>query len=210
MVMAIRKVMMTAAFAIGIAAAGFGQTTQLNASASYVKGTGGNTASLWGGGIAGQGFIGQSFALGATLHMYPKTNSSHEVNGVKYSSTDFLTNAAASFDVLLSKKTEMVQPYIGIDAGVSFNNRTVTYTNAGSQSLSAKNDKTFFLLGPKAGVNIGLGQAFGVFGQAQYNFTFGNGKEISIDDVPVPFKTKSVTEFLAVDAGIYFRLMPAK
>jgi hypothetical protein len=208
--MIFRPVMMTAALVVSFATANFAQTGQFSAAASYLKGTGDNTSDFWGGGIAGKGFIGDNFALGATIHSYPKRKFSAEVNGFKYTNTDLLTNAAATFDILLNKKTSMVQPYIGTDAGVSFNNRTVTYTSANSQIIENKNKKTFFLLSPKAGINIGLGQAFGVFGQVQYNFTFGDGKSVSISDAPNPFTTKAVTEFLTLDAGIYFRLMPAK
>ncbi|MEJ0103652.1 MAG: hypothetical protein WDO19_14345 [Bacteroidota bacterium] len=72
---------------------------------------------------------------------------------------------------MLTPRTSVVQPYLGADAGLSFNNQTVTYSSNTTQSAENKNNKTFFLLAPKAGVIIGLGQAFGIFAQAKYNFT---------------------------------------
>ena len=184
---------------------------QLSASGSYLQGVGDNDAGLWGGGIGMKGFIGQNFALGARLSSYPKKTSAKVTNdGSDYNESDLVTNAVATVDLLLGKKTTPVQPYIGVDLGASFNNHTITYTNAGAQFIENKNENTYFLLSPKAGLNFGIGQAFGVFGQAQYNVTFGNGKTISIDDVPNPFTSEAVSKFFTFDAGIYFRLSPSK
>lgn len=205
-----KQVLLTTALALCIATASVAQTGQVSVSGSYLKGTGGNNASLWGGGIAGKGFIGNNVALGVILQTYPESESSEEINGFRYTTADLLTNVSGTLDFLLNPKSAMVQPYIGIDGGVSWNNSTVTYTNQNDQYLENRNKNTFFLLSPKVGVNIGLGQAFGIFGQARYNFTFGDGKTVSIENVPVPFESKSVTEFINVDAGIYFRFMPAR
>jgi hypothetical protein len=183
---------------------------QLSASGSYLQGVGDNDAGLWGGGLGIKGFLGQNLALGARLSSYPeKTSAKVTGDGSDYTESDLITNAVATIDLILGKKASALQPYIGTDLGASFNNHTVTYTNAGAQFIENKNEKTYFLLSPKAGVNFGIGQAFGIFGQAQYNVTFGNGKTISIDDVPNPFTSEAVSKFFTFDAGIYFRLSPA-
>jgi hypothetical protein len=209
-----RKMVLTAALGLGILGTANAQL-QLSASGSYLKGTGDNKSSLWGGGITGKVFLGNSIALGGSLHSYPKQNNKVTGSGTggnwTYTSADLVTNVAAALDVLLLPKTSMVQPYIGTDAGVSFNNQTVTYTDNSQQIVSNKNNKSFFLLSPKAGVNIGLGQAFGIFGQAQYNFAFGSGdpKSISIGNVPNPITTEPVSKYFTFDAGIYVRLIGA-
>jgi hypothetical protein len=207
--MQIGKKVLAAAAGVLLVTAGMAQV-QLNASASYLKGTGDNKASLWGGGLGAKFFLGDNVALGGALHTYPKKTYAVKTSTANYTEADLITNLGASVDFLLSKKSAPVQPYIGTDAGVSFNNHTVTYINETTQAVENKNSKTYFLLSPKAGVNIGLGQSFGIFGQAQYNFTFGNGETVSIDDVPNPFTTTPVTQFLSFDAGIYFRLQGAK
>ncbi|MES2647578.1 MAG: hypothetical protein V4717_11920 [Bacteroidota bacterium] len=184
---------------------------QVSASGSYLKGVGDNDAGLWGGGLGLKGFLGENLALGARLSSYPKKTSSKTTrDGSNYTESDLITNAVATVDLLLGKKTTAIQPYIGADIGANFNNHTITYTNAGAQFIKNENKKTYFLLAPKAGVNIGIGQAFGIFGQAQYNVTFGDGRTISINDVPNPFTSEAVSKFFTFDAGIYFRLSPAK
>ncbi len=197
--------------AIGLFAAvtASAQVAQFSASGSYLKGTGDNDASLWGGGLAGKGFIGQSIALGARVNAYPKKTFSAKIDNFDYKTTDLVTNAAATFDLLLGNKTSMVQPYLGADAGVSFNNQIVAFTNSNSQYVENENKQTYFLLAPKVGINIGLGQAFGIFGQAQYNLTFGDGETVSFEDLP-NFKSEPVSKYFTIDAGVYFRLMPAK
>lgn len=185
------------------------QVAQFSASGSYLKGVGDNKTELWGGGLAAKGFIGPNFALGIAAHTYPKRTTSGRVNGYDFQNSNNLTNLAATVDYYLSKRTSPVQPYLGVDLGANFNNHTISYTNSNTQVIENSNKKTFFLLAPKIGLNIGLGQAFGVFGQVQYNLTYGNGKTIAINDVPNPFDDAAVSKFVTVDAGVYFRLMPA-
>jgi hypothetical protein len=185
------------------------QVAQINASGSYLKGVEDNKSSLWGGGVGAKGFIGDHFALGASLHAYPKKTASGTINGYNYTKSDNLSNLAGTIDFLIGDRTSTVQPYIGVDAGASFNNHTVTYTNSTNQYIENQNKKTYFLLAPKAGLNFGLGQAFGLFAQAQYNVTFGDGHAVAIDDVPNPFTTNAVSKFFTIDAGLYFRIMPA-
>jgi hypothetical protein len=209
-----KQIFLTAALGLGVVVTANAQL-QLSASGSYLKGTGDNKSSLWGGGLTGKVFLGNSIALGGTLHSYPKQTNKITGSGPSgtytYTSADLVTNVGAALDVLLLPKTSLVQPYIGTDAGVSFNNQTVTYTDGSNQIVSNKNNKSYFLLSPKAGLNIGLGQAFGIFGQAQYNFAFGSGdpKSINIGGVPNPITTEPVSKYFTFDAGIYVRLKGA-
>jgi len=204
-----KKFLWVAVAGLFVCFAGNAQVAQISASGSYLKGVDDNKASLWGGGIAGKGFLGKNFALGLGFHTYPKKTASGSVNGYDYTKADLVSNLALTTDFFLSQRTSPVQPYLGVDLGASFNNHTVTYTNTNNQYIENNNKKTYFLLSPKVGVNVGLGQAFGIFGQAQYNVTFGNGRTIAIDDVPNPFTDNAVSKFFTLDAGVYFRLMPA-
>jgi hypothetical protein len=185
------------------------QVAQFNVSGSYLKGVDDNKASLWGGGIGAKGFLGEKFALGVGFHTYPKKTYSGKINGYDYTKSDLLNNLVGTIDFFLSDRTSPVQPYIGVDAGANFNSHAVTYTNSTSQYIENTNKKTYFLLAPKAGLNFGLGQAFGLFAQAQYNVTFGDGHAVAIDDVPNPFTENAVSKFFTIDAGLYFRIMPA-
>src|SRR4051812_32900658 len=98
--MSVRKFVWATFFCAGFAVCGTAQVAQFSASGSYLKGTGDNDASLWGGGISGKGFIGQNIALGATLHSYPKKTYSQTMpNEFKYTEADLMTNLAATVDV---------------------------------------------------------------------------------------------------------------
>lgn len=187
---------------------GFSQL-QFGASGSYLKGTGENTANKWGGGLHARGFIGKHFALGIGLRSYPKSSSSIQEGDLNITSSDLLTHAAATFDILLAKNTSAIQPYIGTDAGLSFSNRITTINSNASQTVTNDNRQTFFLLSPKAGLNIGLGRTFGIFGQVQYNYTFGEGNPINPGPIPNPIETRPVDKFWSYDAGIYVRLVGA-
>lgn len=189
---------------------------QIGAQGSYLKGTGDNKSNLWGGGVHAKFFLGPFIALGGVVRSYPKRTSSMTYNqGTANSYTvttgDFLTNISGSADILLGKKNDLIQPFIGADAGVSISNQTVTSTSSTQQNVQNKNGQTFFLLSPKAGVNLGLLPAFGVFATAQYNLTFGNGnqRDVSINNAPNPFKSTPVDKYFTFDVGVYFRLVGA-
>ncbi|PZR28764.1 MAG: hypothetical protein DI535_04875 [Citrobacter freundii] len=188
---------------------------QLSAYGSYLKGTSDNKAGLWGGGLNGKIFLGNSVALGVGLTSYPKKKS--EIRGGSgagawtYYSADVVSNLAAGLDILLKPRTDMVQPYLGVDAGLSYNRQNVSYVSTNTQIVENKNNKTYFLLSPKAGLNIGLGQSFGIFGQVRYNFTFGEGdpQNITVGNIPNPITTEPVSKYFSFDAGLYIRLTGA-
>jgi hypothetical protein len=185
---------------------------QIGAQGSYLKGTGDNKASLWGGGVHAKFFLGNFLAFGGVVRTYPKQTSKVTVGNQTITTGDFITNISGSADILLGKKNDLIQPFIGADAGVSINNQTVTTTNSSQQNVENKNGKTFFLLSPKVGLNLGLLPSFGVFGTAQYNLTFGSGdqKDVSVNNTPNPFKSTPVDKYFTFDVGVYFRLVGAK
>jgi hypothetical protein len=184
---------------------------QIGAQGSYLKGTGDNKASLWGGGVHLKAYVGPFIALGGVVRTYPKQTSKIEYQNQTVTTNDLVTNISGSADIILGSKKDLIQPFIGADAGVSINNQIVTTTNASQQNVDNKNSQTFFLLSPKAGINLGLLPAFGAFATAQYNLTFGNGnqQDVSINNTPNPFKSTPVSKYFTFDIGVYFRLVGA-
>lgn len=195
--------------AVALLATNVGAQVQIGAQGSYLKGTGNNTSSLYGGGVHAKFYLGQHLGFGGAVRAYPKNTKSQTINGTTYTSGDYLTNVSGSLDILLGKKDDLVQPFIGTDAGVSFNNHTVTVSN-GSNQTAFNNNQSFFLLSPKVGLNLGLLPSFGVFGQAMYNLTFGDGKNLNSTTLPNSLNTKPVDKYFTFDVGIYFRLQGAK
>ena len=182
---------------------------QIGAQGSYLKGTGDNDASLYGGGVHAKFYLGQHLGFGGAVRVYPKNTKAQKIGDTTYTSGDYITNVSGSFDILLGKKDDLVQPFIGADAGVSFNNHSITKSNGSYQKIE-NNNQSFFLLSPKVGLNLGLLPSFGVFGQAMYNLTFGDGKNLNSNTFPTSLNTKPVDKYFTFDVGVYFRLEPAK
>lgn len=180
---------------------------QLSANGSYLNGTGDNSAHLWGGGLSAKFLLDNTIAIGAGFNTFPKTTSSN-VGGTNYAYTNANTQIFGNIDIFLNGSKSMVQPYIGANVGVSANTHSYTSTSSTTFSSSTNNDKTFFYVAPLVGINIGLGQAFGVFAQASYGLTFGSG---NTNDIVAPsYTSKPVDKFFQADAGIYIRLVGAK
>lgn len=184
---------------------------QIGGNASYLKGTGDNDANLWGGGIHAKFFIGNRLALGGGFRTFPTTKEDVSQNGSsKVRTTDALSQIYSSLDFLTSKKQSAIQPFVGVDAGVSISNRTILITSGSNTVIDQKNKSTFFYLAPKAGLNIAVSPAFGLFGQASYGLTFGDGETVNIGQLPNPVETKPVDKFFIFDVGVYLRLTGAK
>jgi hypothetical protein len=187
---------------------------ELAAQGSYLAGTGSNSnVKLWGGGVHAKFFLGKNLAIGAIIRAYPKTSAQNTVGAVSYTISNVVTNYAATLDYSLSKNDNAIQPYIGVDAGINAGNQIVKYNNSSTtaQSIENTNKQSHFLLAPKVGLNIGLGKTFGIFGQAQYNFAFGDNASntTSVSGIPNPITTTPVSKFFTLDAGIYVRLVGA-
>ncbi|MDA3615580.1 hypothetical protein [Polluticaenibacter yanchengensis] len=198
-----KKVIIAAIIALGFSTGAYAQP-QLNLGGSFLKGTGDNDASLWGGSAGLKFLIGDRVALGGAIGFYPKKNKEYSIGGTTATYSNSLTTVAGTFDFLLGMKESKVQPYIGADAGVSIS--TVRFNvGSGSSSLEQKNNATYALLAPKIGINLGLTESMGIFGQAKYNLTFGNEKGDSFDGGGEGISSDPVAKFFTIDAGIYFR-----
>ena len=209
--MKLTKILLTSALALGISSAANSQA-QINLGGSYLKGTSDNDAALWGGGVGLKFFLGDKFAVGGNVGFYPKKTGSvsNDIYDITYSNN--LTTIAGSIEYLFTDKKSVIQPYLGADAGVSLSTINYTYSDGNSSEIRNKNNGSYFLVGPKLGVNIGLGQAFGIFGQAKYNLTFGDGgsKSINWGNAGAAISEKPVDKFFTFDAGIYIRLAGAR
>jgi hypothetical protein len=205
--MLIKKTILATAVSL-LSLSAFSQV-QFGAFGSYSKGTGDNEADLWGGGAHLRFFMGKNIALGGAFKTYPKTSSEYMDGTTKYTSSDLLSSLTGTFDLLLAKNTSSFQPFIGADAGFSFSNQITTVSNNGSQSVNNENKQTFFMISPKAGLNIGLGKTFGLFGQAQYNMTFGSGDPENLNIGGITITSTPVDKYFSFDAGIYVRLVGA-
>ena len=150
--------------------------------------------------------------MGGNVGFYPKKTGSvsNDIYDITYSNN--LTTIAGSIEYLFTDKKSVIQPYLGADAGVSLSTINYTYSDGNSSEIRNKNNGSYFLVGPKLGVNIGLGQAFGIFGQAKYNLTFGDGgsKSINWGNAGAAISEKPVDKFFTFDAGIYIRLAGAR
>lgn len=202
------KKMMLSLLLAGASTLAFSQF-QLGAHGSYLKGTGDNTSRLWGGGLHGKFYLGGNIAIGAGFRTFPKTEKV-TTGSTTVTTADNLSQAYGSFDLLLSKKKSLIQPFIGADAGLSFTTRSVVVATGQSATAKVDNKSTFFYLAPKAGVNIGLSPAVGLFGTASYGLTFGSGDPANLGPIPNPIETRPVDKFFVFDAGIYIRLVGAK
>lgn len=202
------KKMMLSLLLAGVSTLGFSQF-QLGAHGSYLKGTGDNKSQLWGGGLHGKFYLGGNLALGAGFRTFPKTEKV-TTGSTTVTTADNLSQLYGSFDLLLSKKKSFIQPFIGADAGLSFTTRSVLVSSGQTSTGSVENKNTYFYLAPKAGLNIGLSPAIGLFGTASYGLTFGSGDPANPGPIPNPVETKPVDKFFVFDAGIYIRLVGAK
>jgi hypothetical protein len=200
------KKMMLSLLLSGASTLSFSQF-QLGAHGSYLKGYGDNDSRLWGGGLHGKFYLGGNLAIGAGFRTFPKTEKV-TTGATTVTTADNLSQAYGSFDLLLSKKKSLIQPFIGADAGLSFTTRSVIVGTG--QSARVDNKSTFFCLAPKAGLNIGLTPALGLFGTASYGLTFGSGDPANPGPIPNPIEIKPVDKFFVLDAGIYIRLVGAK
>ena len=197
-----RKIV-AAIIALGFTTAAYAQP-QLNLGGSFLKGTGDNDASLWGGSAGLKFLIGDRVAIGGAIGFYPKKNKEYSIGGTTATYSNSLTTIAGTFDFLLGANDSKIQPYIGADAGASISSVRFK-VGSGSGSIEQKNNATYALLAPKIGINLGLSESMGIFGQARYNLTFGNEKGDSFDGGGEGISSDPVAKFFTIDAGIYFR-----
>ena len=166
---------------------------------SYLTGAGDGKKGQFGLGVQGKGKVGNRVAVGGTVRSWFKNYREIQSGASTVRAADATTQVAGMLEIYFG---ETIQPYIGTDAGLYFTN--TIYTTGSSSDIS--NKQTFFGIGPKAGIQFNTG-AVSPFIQAQYNFLFGTGSDITIPGVggnPVDINAHS--KFLAFDFGILFQI----
>jgi hypothetical protein len=164
---------------------------------SYLTGNGSDRKGQFGVGVQGKGKISNRVALGGTVRTWLKNYSETGTGTNTVRSADATTQLAGMLEFYFGDR---IQPYIGTDAGLYFTN---TLVSVGS-SAEVSNKKTYFGIGPKAGIQFNTG-FISPFVQAQYHFLFGGGEDIQIPGVSGnPWTTQS--SFATIDFGILFQI----
>ncbi|PWU03355.1 MAG: hypothetical protein C5B52_03430 [Bacteroidetes bacterium] len=188
-----------------VAMIGKGQV-QLGVHGSRLNGT---DADQWGAGVNLKYLFDNHLALGGAVRWYPKNlkTDTYEVNGTKYNYQhgNVILPVTGSVDYYFG--TAPVRPYIGSDVGVYFTKYVVTTEGANYASYSQSNNKAYFGVAPRAGLDVEFGKSFGVFGQAGYNYLFGygDGNHITIPGINTPLTTKATNKFWTFDLGLLFK-----
>jgi len=169
----------------------------------------------WGGGVQIKGLIGDRVAIGGIIRSYPKNlqseTSSISGENVTITSGNAITPVAGMIEYYFGKKSA-VNPYLGTDAGVYFNNNFTIVNSDNVDVVNENTKKAYFGIAPKGGLMIKTGGLFAIFAQAQYHFLFGSGDP---ENITVPgfggasIETKPADKFWTFDAGILLRLKPA-
>lgn len=185
---------------------------QAGAQVSYLTGHGKNDnhASLTGATVFGSYAIAGNMSIGSVIHVYGPKKSKYVSNGVSYYATDNVTNISGTYDVMLGTPGSIVQPYIGIDMGISSSSHKVEYTNNLNKTQKFNLKQTYVMLSPKIGVNIPLGPSLGLFSQAQYNFSPGDGGTTTVyvknAKSIAGFTTEPISKYINIDTGVYMLL----
>lgn len=170
----------------------------IGAQGSYLSGSP-NAGTQFGLGVQAKAKIGNRLAVGGTLRGWLKGES---VSGIGAQTVvgDAMSNLAGMVELYLG--SHKIQPYIGTDAGLYFTNITIGGGMRGGPT-NFQNKKTYFGVGPKAGVQFNIG-FLSPFIQAQYHWLFGGGSTIQIPDVSV--MPTAYDKFFTLDAGILIQI----
>ncbi len=185
---------------------------EMGTQVSYLTGHGKNDnhSSLMGAMIYGRFNITDNMAIGSAIHKYKPTRNKYTSGNTAYYATDDVTNIAATYELTLGDKLSAVQPYMGVDMGISTSHHNVVYTNNLSQTFKRNIKETYAMFSPKIGMLVSLGGSFGLYSQVQYNFSPGNGGTRQLE-----FKggkgntiitTEPISKYFNIDTGIYLQI----
>jgi hypothetical protein len=185
---------------------------QMGANISSLTGHGGhdNHTTLTGATIFGQYFITGNMAVGAVIHAYSPKKTTYSNSSVKYTATDDVTNISTSFAVFLMDKASLIQPYVGVDLGISLSNHNIGYSNGMNKAYVYKIQQSYMMMSPKAGIDIGIANSLGVFTQVQYNYSPGDGNPSKVNlangKSTYVLTTEPISKYFNIDAGVYLKL----
>jgi len=185
---------------------------QMGAQVSYLTGHGksDNHTSLVGAVVYGRYSLTNNIAVGTALHVYSPKTTQYSDGKLSYSATDNVTNVSGTYDMLMGVKGSPFQPYVGIDMGISTSQRSIVYINSLKERQKHNIKQTYVMVSPKIGVNVSLGSSFGIFSQAQYNYSPGDGgpKTINLNNGKSvhTLTTEPISKYFNIDTGIYMQL----
>lgn len=179
-------------------------------SGSFLQGQGNrdNHSALAGAGLSLKYFMSERLTIGGVYHSYLPRKSSYRDKDINYTAIDVITNVSASVDFMFGNEYDAVQPYIGMDVGMSFSSHNITYRSTSNKNTKITRSHGYLLTSPKAGLTIAITEVWGLFGQLQYNYSIGNGslKSVSINDGKNKLSTEPISKYVNLDAGIWINL----
>jgi len=185
----------------------------VGAQASYLTGHGAtdNHSTLVGATVFGTYAITDNMSLGTVIHAYGPKKSNYKSGDFAYKATDDVTNVSVSYELALASKSSLIQPYMGVDVGLSTSNHNVEYYNDLNKLSKLKIKQSYVMMSPKVGMTISLSKTFGIYTQAQYNFSPGNGGPVVIDvknskSGVTTFTTEPISKYYNIDTGVYLLL----
>jgi hypothetical protein len=182
----------------------------VNVSSLSGHGRNDNHTTLGGATIFGQYFLTDNIAIGAVVHAYSPKKTSYSNSEISYTATDDVTNISTSYAMFFMPKTSLVQPYAGVDLGISVSNHNIGYSSGKNKEKMYKIKQAYMMVSPKAGINIDISGSFGAFTQVQYNFSPGDGNPASVNlnngRNNYVLTTEPISKYFNVDAGVYMKL----
>ncbi len=187
---------------------------QLNAGAQYSLLTGhganDNHSTLNGVKAFGTYAITDNMAVGAVLHTYMPKKSNYKSGDFAYKATDAVTNIAISYEMTLGAPGSLIQPYWGMDMGLSTSSHIVEYYNDRNKLQKFNMKQAYVMVSPKVGVSFAFGKTFGIFTEAQYNFSPGDGGKtylpIENSKSNTVIATEPISKYYNIDTGVYMRI----
>lgn len=188
------------------------QSISVGAQYSLLTGHGANDnhSTLSGATVFGTFSIKDNMTTGAVIHAYAPKKSNYKSGDFAYKATDDVTNIAISYEISFGPKGSSVQPFMGVDMGLSTSNHKVEYYNDMNKLIKVNLKQAYVMMSPKAGVIVALTKTLGVYSQAQYNFSPGNGGTtvIHVQNAKsrTSFTTEPISKYYNIDTGIYLRI----
>ncbi len=184
----------------------------LGAEYSLLTGHGANDnhTSLSGVKVFGTYAITDNMAVGTVLHTYVPKKSKYKSGDFTYMATDAVTNIAVSYEISTGSKGSLIQPYMGVDMGLSTSTHNIEYYTDLHKLKKFNIKQAYVMISPKVGMSIALSKTFGVYTEAQYNFSPGDGGKtylpVTNSKSNVVITTEPISKYYNIDTGVYMRI----
>ncbi len=196
------------ALALTVNAQNFSVSTQYSSLTGH--GANDNHSTLNGVAVLTSYAITDNMAVGTAIHTYPAKKSNYKSGDFSYKATDDVTNVAVCYKITLAAISSIFQPYTGVDIGLSTSNHKVEFNNDLNKLQRFNIKKSYVMMSPKVGMNIALNKKFGVYTQAQYNFSPGDGgktiMEVKNSKSSATITTEPISKYYNIDTGVYMSI----